>query len=115
MIDAGRLRHVIEIQKRVDTRAPTTGLVQPVWQSEFPTVRADYGAVSMREQLAAGARQAVLSGKFTIRYQTGITPLHRVKWGTRLFNIEGLLPDPDSGVEGLVVLVSEVYGEDTST
>ncbi|HDG7399279.1 phage head closure protein, partial [Klebsiella pneumoniae] len=45
--------------------------------------------------------------RITIRYREGVTRKHRILFRGRIYNIEGVLPDPRSGREYLTLPCSE--------
>jgi SPP1 family predicted phage head-tail adaptor len=110
MLAAGRLRHRIEIHDLDDTQNETTGNVEPAW-SLFADAWADIRPVSAREFIAAGAEQTAIVVTVRIRKIAGIKRWMRIRHGERLYNVEGVLPDPDSGNEYLTLPCSEVTSE----
>ena len=105
-MQAGKLRHRITLQEPVKEQNPTTGSVintgamsQPLW--------AEVAALSAREFIAAQPLRARLPPRITIRYREGVTRKHRILFRGRIYNIEGVLPDPRSGREYLTLPCSE--------
>lgn len=107
MLDAGDLRHRVEIQRRVDVQDPTTGVVSQTWQTQLTDVPAKFSPLTPREFIAAQAQQSQITARFAIRYVAGITSSHRVVHDGRYFYVQGALPDGDSGREFLTLVVSE--------
>lgn len=106
-IKAGRLRHKIAIQQKVETQDPDTGeMVVDAWE-DFARVWAAKEPLSTRDVLAAQAVQSQATTRFVIRYRAGIDPTMRIVHRDVIYNIEGQpLPDADSGLEYLTLLAS---------
>lgn len=107
-IQAGKLRHRIEIQYKVTPRDPVTGeFGEPSWQL-FAKVWAQVVPLSMRDLIAAKAQQSEASGRMVIRHRTGILPTMRIVYRGEVYSIEGIpLEDLDSGREYLTIAVSK--------
>lgn len=104
---AGSLRHRVTIQKPgPGVQDPDTGAMTYPWQ-EVAQVWASIEPLSVRDFMAAGANQSEISARIVIRYRSGIDSTMRILEGGRVFNIKGVLPDPDSGREYLTLPVSE--------
>lgn len=114
MLDAGTLRHKVTIQQLVDI-ADSSGEVQdsngdPVQEwVDVATVWAAIEPVSGREFIAAQAEQSKVVARVVIRYRNDIDSAMRLFHPYKQFyyNIEAILPDKESGLEYLTVLVSE--------
>src|ERR1041384_3139214 len=106
---AGRLRHRIDIERRVDVQDPESGASSPRWIAEYSRIPAEVAPLSGREFITAQALQSEISGRITIRFLPNITAKHRVRHGERIYNIAGPpLPDKESGREYLTLMISEV-------
>jgi len=103
---AGRLRHRIELQAPVEVRDPVTGLISHGWETKA-TVRAAIEHSSAREFIQSQAMQAQITARITIRYRADVQPTWRALYRGRIYNIHGVLPDLDSGLEYLTLPVSE--------
>lgn len=107
-IPAGNLRHRITIQKKTVTdRHPATGTEITEWVPLWESVPAEVVPLSVREFVAAQAVQSKLSARIRIRWRAGIDASMRILHDGRIFNIEGVLPDPDSGRSYLTLACSE--------
>ncbi len=102
----GKLRHRVRIERPDLTQDPATGemvagwaLVRSAWASVEP--------LSAREFIAAGANQSQLSARITMRHKGDITPDMRIIHRGHEYNIEGVLPDPKSGLHYVTIPVSE--------
>lgn len=108
MLSAGRLRHRLTIQRPVDGQDQNTGAPVRTW-ADVATVWADIKAVRANEFIAAQVEDSKVIANVTVRYRTDFDHscrfYHQAK--DAYYNIEGILPDPDSGLEFLVCPVSE--------
>lgn len=103
---AGKLRHRISIQRLVETQNPVTGAVTVEWVL-YAERWAEYVAQSVREFIAAAAVQSEVKGRFTVRTDELITADMRVIHRGKAYQILGVMPDPDSGLEYMTLAVSE--------
>jgi SPP1 family predicted phage head-tail adaptor len=103
---AGKLRHQIEIQRLEQTQDVETGESIQAWV-QFASTWASIEPLSAREFIAASAIQSKVSARIVIRYRLGVVPSMRVLHMGRIYNIEGVLSDNDSGLEYLTLPVSE--------
>lgn len=106
MIQAGKLRHRVSLQERQTTRDPDTGDVLSAWV-EVALLWASVEALSARDFIAAGVNQSKVVARIVIRFRENINASMRIVHGAKLYNIEGILPDKDSGREYLTLPVSE--------
>lgn len=109
-LDAGKLRHRLRFERQVQTR-DSEGAVLVEWQAVF-TTRAAIEPVSAREFVQSGATQAQVDTRITIRRRSGVTAAMRavhVARGT-VYNIAGVLPDKESGLEYLTIPASTGVG-----
>jgi SPP1 family predicted phage head-tail adaptor len=104
---AGSLRHRIVIQDMVPTQDAVTGEVT-ITPTTFATVWADKRAISAREFISASLSGSKVTIVVTIRYLAGVKPSMRIISGDDVLNIEGVLPDPKTGLEYLTLPCSEV-------
>lgn len=105
-MEAGRLRHRLTLQKRVETQDQTTGHITHSWAN----VRSLWGEIvplSAREYVAAQTLQSEIVCRITIRYCTDITTKMRLVHNGRMYNIEGVLADDKSGREYITLPCSE--------
>lgn len=105
-MQAGKLRHRITIQETVKVQNPDTGAVNNTWR-DVSIVWAEVSPLSAREFIAAQASQGEITTRITIRYLNWITRKHRISFRGDIYNIEGVLPDPNSGREYLTLPCSE--------
>jgi SPP1 family predicted phage head-tail adaptor len=106
-VAAGRLRHRIRIDEQV-TLKNSFGEQTTEWE-EVATVWAAIEPLSARESMIAGQTQSKVSARLVIRARSDIMASMRavhVKTGT-IYNIEGVIRDPDSGLEWITLPVSQ--------
>lgn len=105
-MQAGKLRHRVNIEERIKSRDPSSGAIIYEWRV-LATVWASVSPLSVREFISAQASQGELIARITIRYRPDITRQHRINFRGKIYNIQGVLPDPDSGREYLTLPCSE--------
>lgn len=90
---AGALRSLVTIQK--ETRvADAAGGYSTTWGTFAADVWAGIEPLSARERLRASQLEQAVTHRITLRYSDDVKALsaaHRVKFGTRLFNIAGIV------------------------
>lgn len=102
----GKLRHRVVIQSMEQTQDPATGEMLAKWV-DVATVWASIEPLSAREFIAAQSAQSTVSARIVIRFREGINSTMRLLHGSRVYNIEGVLPDPKSGREYFTLPVSQ--------
>lgn len=107
MMQAGRLRHRITIQRKEQTQNPNTGAMTTTWAT-VATVWAVVEPLSAREFIAAQAVQSDVSVRITMRYRPGITSAMRLLHDGKTYNITGVLADKASGREYITLPCSEL-------
>ena len=107
MLESGRLRHRVDIEQQVQTQDPTTGEMTVTWSAYAQSIPASIEPLSAREFIQAAGTQSAVTARIVIRYLAGVTAAMRVKHGSRLYNIHGVLSDKSSGIEYLTLPVSE--------
>lgn len=105
-ISAGRLRHKVTIQRPEYTQDPVTGEMMKTWV-DFANVYASVEPLSARDFIAAAASQSKVTARILIRYRQGVEASMRVIHGARIYSVEGVLTDKDSGLEYLTLPCSE--------
>lgn len=109
-VAAGDLRHSVAIDDLVETRSPTgSGATTKAWVPFVEKTWAKIAPLSGREYVAAQGTQSKVTGRVVIRWRAGVTARMRVRGlvDGKVYNIEAVLPDPDSGREYLSLLVSD--------
>ena len=99
-LQAGRLRHRIEIEDYTETQDTTTGAMTRTWGT-FATVWASIEPMSVKEFVASQVEQSKVSLRILIRYLDGVKPEMRIYHSAtgRYYQIEGILTDKQSGLE----------------
>jgi SPP1 family predicted phage head-tail adaptor len=110
-LNAGRLRHRVDIQARQENQGPDSGDSVVAWVTVWASVPAAIEPLSAREFLAAQTTQAQVVARITLRYREGLDASMRIVHGSSIYNIAGLLPDKDSGLEYFTVPVSKGVNE----
>lgn len=104
-IEAGRLRHKIELQKPVRSQS-STGEMTTTW-THVADLWASIEPLSAREFIAAQSIQSKVLARITIRHTSQIAADMRIVYRGKIYNIEGILPDKESGLEYFTLPVSE--------
>ncbi|MBH3202572.1 phage head closure protein [Serratia marcescens] len=105
-MQAGKLRHRITLQKPVKVQDTTSGEMIDTWQ-DVSNLWAEVSPLSAREFVSAQAMQNAVTTRITVRYRQDIEPKYRILFRGKIFNIEGILSDPKSGLEYLTLPCSE--------
>jgi SPP1 family predicted phage head-tail adaptor len=105
MIRAGRLRHLVTFQVplvEIDSNGDTT----ESWEDAFSgqQISAEIVPLSGRELIAAQQVHSRVSTRITVRYRPGILPQMRVLHRGTIYNIDAIVPDPDSGFRHATLL-----------
>lgn len=105
---AGRLRHRCIIERPTQQQDPSTGEMIKDWE-EVGKAWMDIEPLSVRGIIAANAAQSEVTGQLVMRYRPGlqVDSSMRVRKGSTIYNIEGVLPDNRSGREYLTLPYSE--------
>jgi len=111
MLEAGRLRHRVRIERPVQVQDPQTGALETEWRVMHADVPAAIEPLSVREFMAAQQMQSAITARVVIRYLPGLTADMRLRIGARILNPQGFLADKDSGVEYLTIPCTEGTNE----
>jgi len=113
-VEAGRLRHKVTLQERVDLVDSNGDAIQDqngqqeyIWQT-VAEIWAAVEALSAREFIAAQTTESKVVARITIRYRQDLNYSMRILFRGKVYNIEGVLPDKYSGLEYITLPVS--YG-----
>lgn len=103
----GLLRHQVTLQQLVAGSPPVNPIGEPdeAW-TDIATVAAAIEPLRGRELIAAQAAQSEATGQIRIRYRSGVTTKFRVKFGTRFYDILGVVNNRELNWE-LLLLVKE--------
>lgn len=109
--NAGRLRHRVDIQQRAEVQDQLTGEVTWAWIAFALKVAAEVSPASAKEFIQSGAMQSEIIAKIIIRWRQGVVAkmraVHTVKGVATYYNIEGVLNDPQSGLEWMTLPCSQ--------
>lgn len=103
-MESGKLKHRITIQAATETRNDT-GDVLKSWAT-FADRWASIEPLTGRELMKAQQVSSEVTHKVTIRYLAGVTPQHRILFGSRVFNINSVLDSMEQHKE-LVLMCNE--------
>lgn len=109
MIRAGQLRHRPMLQ-RFETTASPDGDREKQWV-DVKKVWASIEPLSARAFIAAAASQSKVTATIKTRRDASITHNMRFVHKGKVYNIEGVLPDKESGQEYQTHPVSEGVGD----
>lgn len=100
-VAAGRLRHRIRIDAQV-VHVNSSGEQETAWE-EVATVWAAVEPLSARESMIAEQTQSKVNARIVIRARDDIRASMRAVHGITVYNIEGVIRDPDSGLEWITL------------
>lgn len=108
MIQAGKLRHRVVIQKQAESQNQSDGSIIVEWV-DVAKVWCAIEPLSAREFVSAQAEASKITTRITVRYRSDITAKMRLYHAAKdmYYNIEGVLADKDSGIEYLTLPCSE--------
>jgi len=109
-IKAGVLRHRIDIEQLTITQDSSGDAVRS-WSALHSSVPASIEPLSARDFIAASAVQSQIVARITIRYRSGLNASMRLNHNGTIYNISGILPDKDSGLEYLTMPVTAGVNE----
>lgn len=93
-MQAGSLRHRIDVIEPVIVQDPNTGIDKTEWHYKYRGIPAGFEPMSTRELHAAAQRQSQSSVKFKIRSGLNIDPQDMIVFNGRIWDIES--PSHDS-------------------
>jgi len=105
-LSAGRLRHRVRIERPSYEQDPVTGEMVKSWELVAEKVPAAIEPLSAREFIAAQAVQSQVTTRIVIRRRE-IDATMRIVHRGQVYNIHGVLADPESGLEYLTLPCSE--------
>lgn len=88
----GKLRHRITIEEATETR-DDYGAPEPTWET-FAEVWASVESLSGREYFVARSSNSEVTHRVTIRYLSGLSPIMRIVYDSRVFEIVSILDRP---------------------
>lgn len=104
-IDAGRFRHRISIDDRVQSQ---DDFGDPVvqWVEWASNIAAAVEPLSGKEVLSAAQALGTTTVRIIIRYIPGIAGTMRIRHGDAIYDIQSVLPDKESGREYITFLAT---------
>lgn len=105
-MEFAKLSHRVTIQRRTAVQSPITGAMEYAWNN-LQDVWARVVPSSVRDFITAQAENVKVTARITIRYREDIQEKDRILFRGKIYSIEGVLPDPDSGLEYLTLPCSE--------
>lgn len=107
MLSAADLRfHIITIESKINDKDDDGNDIER-WVVVHKDLPAAVKPLSVRHFVNAQAQQSKIRGRFVIRDCPGLEDGQRVIHRGKIYEIEGWLPDPDSGIE----YVTAPYGQ----
>jgi len=94
------------LQRPEYSQDPVSGEVITSWV-DVNKVWAAVEPLSAREFIAAAAGQSAVTSRLVIRYRPGITSAMRIIHSGKVYNIQGVLADMESGRDYLTLPCSE--------
>lgn len=126
-LPAGRLRHRVTIEELTvsvqdgidetsssltDTDPDADGTQAETWGDAYGTmISAEIAPLSGRELVAADAVQGKVNTRIRLRHRPGLKPSMRVLHRGTVYNVEAVVPDPESGIGWVTLLCSSGVNE----
>lgn len=108
-LPAGRLRHRVSLYAFTQGRTPSGGVTEE-WTASASDIAAEFTPLSAREFIAAQAGQSQIVARVRIRFRPGVVPTMRLSFRGAMYDIKGVLPDNESGLEYLTLTCSQLTG-----
>lgn len=105
-LNAGKLRHRVQVQRQVEIRNQQNGAVSIAWENIDGPCWAEIAPLSAREFVQSAAVQSNVTARITMRWRDDLTASMRIVHNGKVYNIAGVLADQDSGREYVTVPVS---------
>lgn len=90
-LNAGKYRHRITIQRKVEIRDPVTGYRDWVWSDLVANVPAEWKAGPGREYLASESLRSEVQGRFLTRWSPDLAAVRasdRALWDGQVYDIK---------------------------
>jgi SPP1 family predicted phage head-tail adaptor len=111
-MDAGILRHRIDFEEYTATQDTTTGEMTKSWAVAFSNIAASYEPLSVREMILSQAQRNTIVARFVVRWREGYTDKMRIRFRGAIYNIEGLQPDTETGMDYITIPCSSGASEE---
>ncbi|MDM1545519.1 phage head closure protein [Ignatzschineria indica] len=103
-LKAGSLRHRITIEEPIIEEG---AFQKQSWRVYRENVPAKVTFLSAKELVASGAELSEVKARIQVRYDKNINAKMRVKFRDKLYEIEGVMPDNESGLQWLTLSVNK--------
>lgn len=115
-IEAGRLRHRVNVQQPTNTQNPVTGEVSKTWTTLHSCVPCAIEPMSVKDFQQSRATQSDVSVRVVMRYISGLTDTMRLVatcgcHSGKVYNPQGWLEDMESGREYVTAPCSQGVNE----
>lgn len=107
-----RLRHRANIQSLEIIQDSETGAISEGWADYLVNEPMEIVPLSGREFISADAKQAGVTTRVTMRFNSGVIPSMRIVHGALFYQIKAVLPD--SSLRRHITLMCEVGVNDGS-
>lgn len=98
-MNAGDFRHAIDVEQKAGSTPDGMGNTFQAWSALYSGIMAEVRPLTSREQWSADKAQAVTTHKVRFRYVSGITTAMRVKFGSRVLTINGIVNPDERNIE----------------
>lgn len=105
-VASGDLRHCVQLQEQQHTQDPDTGEDLVTWAT-VAMPWAQIVPMSAREFVQSASNQSEVRGRIVIRYRGSVDASMRIVHRGKFYNIFGVMPDADSGLEHLTLMTGE--------
>lgn len=106
-MEAGKLRHRVILESPVYEQDAATGAMTPGW-AYVAEVWAAIEPLSARDLITAQAHQSKVTARIVMRQRPDLRPDMRINHNGRLYLIEGILADKESGLEYVTIPVRQL-------
>lgn len=103
---AGRLNKRVVLESLAVTQDSETGAPIETWTNRGEAWAA-IEPLSVRDFVSADSRQSQIVARIVMRPVAGMDETWRVVHGTKIYQIAGILPDQDSGIEYVTLAVAQ--------
>ena len=101
---AGSLRHRITIQEFKVIDGPYQ---EEEWSDYRTKVAAEVTFLSAKELVASGAEMSEVSARIKVRYDKNINAKMRIIFRDELYEIQGVMPENESGLQWMTIFVTQ--------
>lgn len=107
MKNARKLRHRLQLQEQIETQDENTGAIDVVWQ-DLAEIWGEVSPLSGKEFVTAAEEKSKVTARILIRYRPIDSKqriIHTSK--NKIYNIEAVLDDNETGYDHITLMVSE--------